>query len=389
MAPNRILFCGAAALALAACDGIPDFDLRNLGNGFDTSAAVANLPDRPAPDDRGVISYPNYQVVVARQGDTITTIANRVGLDAAELARYNGMDLNVPLRSEEVIALPRRVAEPAGGRIETFDITDVATTALDRVDSQAPTVTTLPSATPQAAPAPQAQSTAPAEPLQHKIAAGETIFSISRLYGVPVQNLAEWNGLGSDLTIREGAFLLIPQSNARPPAAVETLTEVITTPGTGSETPLPPSASQPLPEDDTTAEANAPDAPEAPDLGTQTTTETARLLRPVEGSVIRAYAPGRNEGIDIGVPAGTSVKAADGGTVAAVTTDTNGVAIVVIKHPDNLLTVYTNLEELTVSKNVTVARGQTIGSVSAGDPSFLHFEVRRGLQSVDPADFLP
>ena len=109
----------------------------------------------------------------------------------------------------------------------------------------------------------------------------------------------------------------------------------------------------------------------------------------MQGDIIRAYAAGRNEGIDIGVPAGTSVKAAASGTVAAVTTDTSGVAIVVLKHDGGLLTVYTNLEGLTVAKDASVSRGQVIGKVRAGDPSFLHFEVRRGLTSADPAEFLP
>jgi murein DD-endopeptidase MepM/ murein hydrolase activator NlpD len=89
------------------------------------------------------------------------------------------------------------------------------------------------------------------------------------------------------------------------------------------------------------------------------------------------------------VPPGTPVKAAAAGEVAAVTTDTSGVPIVVIKHADNLLTVYTNLEGLSIEKGDTVSRGQQIARVRDADPSFLHFEVRRGLQSVDPADFLP
>ena len=106
------------------------------------------------------------------------------------------------------------------------------------------------------------------------------------------------------------------------------------------------------------------------------------------GSVIRDYAPGKNEGIDIAASAGTTVKAADAGTVAAVTTDTSGTAIVVVKHAGNLLTVYTNLEGLSVSKGDSVTRGGTLGKVKSGDPSFVHFEVRRGLESVDPNDFL-
>ena len=115
----------------------------------------------------------------------------------------------------------------------------------------------------------------------------------------------------------------------------------------------------------------------------------SRLAAPVQGSIIRAYAPGSNEGVDFGVPAGTDVRAADAGSVAAVTTDTSGGSIVVIRHADGLLTVYTQMDNLTVQKDASVSRGQVIGKVRAGNPSFLHFEVRRGLKSVDPMDFLP
>ena len=381
LALNRLLWTGVATLTLVACDSIPDFDLRDLGNGFDTSAAVANLPDRPTPDERGVISYPNYQVVVAQPGDTIRTVATRLSLDTAELAAFNGIEPDIQLRRDEIIALPTRVSEPAVGPIQPLDITSVATTALDRLDGNQPSVSTLPAA--------PTQPTAAAEPIQHKVQAGETIFQIGRLYNVPVQNLTEWNGLGTDLTIREGQVLLIPQAGAQPPANVAT--EPVSEPGAGSETPLPPSSTAPLPAEDTVPLTVATPAPEAPNLGTATapTGSAARFVRPVEGSVIRAFAPGRNEGIDIGVAAGTAVKAADSGSVAAVTTDTNGIAIVVIKHADNLLTVYTNLEGLTVAKNDSVSRGQTIGTVKEGDPSFVHFEVRRGLEALDPADFLP
>ena len=75
--------------------------------------------------------------------------------------------------------------------------------------------------------------------------------------------------------------------------------------------------------------------------------------------------------------------------MAAVTTNTEGVQIVVIKHADDLLTVYTNLDNLSVAKDDAVSRGQVIGKVRPDDPSFLHFEVRRGMASADPTEFLP
>ena len=110
---------------------------------------------------------------------------------------------------------------------------------------------------------------------------------------------------------------------------------------------------------------------------------------PVQGSIIRTYNRGRNEGIDIGVPAGTSVKAAAAGTIAAITQNTNGAQIIVVRHTGNILTVYVNVDDLSVAKDDRVTQGQSIAKVAAGSPSFLHFEVRDGLESVDPADFLP
>lgn len=371
MAAHRYILMGTAALALSACDGLPDFDLRDLGNAFDTSASVENLPDRPAPDDRGVISYPNYQVVVARQDDTIETISSRLGLSSAEVAAFNGIEPDIKLRQNELIALPGRVSEPSPatgseitGPITPLNIESIATTALDRVEEEQPEAPATPAST--------SASNAGVEPIRHKVAAGETVFQISRRYNVPVRNIAEWNGLGPDLLVREDQFLLIPQGSTPVPADPVT-PAIAPAPVETPEVVTPPAA----PETDV-VEQPAP-----------ANTSTAPLIYPVEGPILRAYAAGSNEGIDISAPGGTNVRAADTGTVAAVTTDTSGTAIVVIRHESGLLTVYTNLENLTVSKNDRVAKGDNIGKVRDSEPGFLHFEVRRGLQSLDPVEFLP
>ncbi|WP_342070646.1 peptidoglycan DD-metalloendopeptidase family protein [Yoonia algicola] len=388
---RRVALTGMTLAALAACEGF-DADLRDIGNGFDTSAAVQTLPGRPRPDDRGVISYPNYQVVVAQRDDTIRGISIRLGLDPNALAEYNGIGPDVILRRDEIIALPSRVTEPspatgaiATGPIQPFDVTAVATSALDRADAAGTSVTATPIA--PAATTPAAPVVRGTEPIRHQVQRGETVFSISRLYNVPVTNISEWNGLNAEFTIREGQYLLIPQGGSAPVAA----TAVVTAPGAGTATPVPPSAARPLPSDaSATPIATAP-APATPDLGTTTAqpaSSAARFIMPIQGSIIRDYAPGTNEGIDIGASAGSDVRAAGSGTVAAVTTDTSGGAIVVLKHSDGLLTVYTQMEGLTVSKDDSVSRGQVIGKVRAASPSFLHFEVRRGLQSLDPNDFL-
>ena len=96
----------------------------------------------------------------------------------------------------------------------------------------------------------------------------------------------------------------------------------------------------------------------------------------------------RNEGIAIAAAAGTKVKAAEDGTVAAITRDTDQVPILVVRHANNLLTVYANIQNVTVSKGDRVTRGQTIAEVRDSTPPFLHFEVREGFESADPVDFV-
>ncbi len=378
---------GGAALALlaaAGCQRPVDLDLRDLSGGFSTTDAALAAPDRPAPDARGVISYPNYQVAVAQRDDTVAAIAARLGYDANELAAFNGVEPDAPLRRDEIIALPRPVAAAPAAPAPATDLAGLAAAAIDRAGPV--TTTPLAPASPAAAPVPFGTGGVPGgmEPIRHQVARGETAYSVARLYGVPVRTIAEWNGLGPDLAVREGQFLLVPPT---PAAAAPGPT---TQPGQGSPTPVPPSAAAPLPEE-APAPAAEPPAPLPQDLGAQQTTggDDARLVWPAEGPIIRAYAPGRNEGIDIGAPAGAEVRAADAGTVAAVTTNTDGIQIVVIRHASDLLTVYTHLERLTVEKDDQVSRGQVIGRVRAGDPTFLHFEVRRGMASADPADYLP
>jgi murein DD-endopeptidase MepM/ murein hydrolase activator NlpD len=393
------LLAGTSAGLLAACanPGL-DFDMRGAMGGFSTAdAALASLADRPRPDDRGVISYPNYQVVVARRGDTLADVANRVGVDLNTLARFNGMAPDVTLRQDEIVALPSRVAEPSAatgavstGPIQPVDITSLAGNAIDRAPEPAGVQTAaLPPAS-QPAATPPAQTGK--EPVRHKVERGETAYTIARLYNVPIKALADWNGLGADFAIREGQFLLIPVPKQNPPArsATQAQTAKPTLPGTGSPTPVPPSAAKPLPKDDTAGPLPAaqPSKPVA-NIGQVTKpASAAKMVTPVTGSIIRAYAKGRNEGINIKAAPGTAVKAADSGTVAAITKSAEGVPIVVVRHAGNLLTVYANVTDVSVSKGDSVARGQNIAKLRDGDDAYVHFEVRQGFDSVDPAPYL-
>lgn len=216
----------------------------------------------------------------------------------------------------------------------------------------------------------------------HTVVASETAWSIARRYGISVQELARANNLPETMSVRAGQRLTIPA------AAGGTAVAAVTPPGMGSATPRPPSASQPLPNEQTRpASAQTPQAA-APDLGSTRTAASGsgKFAMPAGGSIIRAYKKGTNEGIDIAAAPGSPVKAAGGGTVAAVTRDTDGVPIVVVRHDDGLMTVYAGVDKLSVGKGDRVSRGQNIGA--ARSSGILHFEVRNGFDSVDPEKYL-
>jgi murein DD-endopeptidase MepM/ murein hydrolase activator NlpD len=391
MARMRFLLVSSALIALTACTsqlGELDWDLRNGGGGLDTTAGAQASRARPSPDARGVLSYPGYQVALARRGDTVTTLAARVGIDPVELGRHNALIPTDPLREGEILALPRRVSDPAPGTAGSgiasgpIEVTALAGAAIDRAQTG-----TGQTGTAAAAPVPLPVAPAGPEPLRHQVKRGETAYSIARSYNVSARALADWNGLGPDLALREGQFLLIPTAAAPARPSVD---EVVPVPGQGSPTPTPPSAAKPLPDEKPApAAAAAPGTPASPNLGAERTGATAtKLAMPVAGKVIRPFSKGRNDGIDIAAAAGTPVAAAADGTVAAVTKDTGQVPIVVIRHADGLLTVYAGIDKLTVAKGNAVKRGQQIAVVRAADPAFLHFEVRRGVDAVDPMGFL-
>lgn len=377
------LLAASAVLAIAACSGPIDYDLRGaFGNAPSTAeAARAATAPRPSPDTRGIISYPSYQVAVARRGDTLASLAARIGADVNALARYNGIEPTDTLRDGEIIALPSRVAEPTGGPITpgTVDITALAGSAIDQADASVQTT----------ALSPAAKKPSGVEPVRHKVARGETAYSIARLYNVSVRSLADWNGLGSDFSVREGQFLLIPV--VLPQASTAPLSAIGETqmPGTGSPTPEPPSASQPLPDEETVPAAQPVTTTAAPDLSQDAKkTETGRMSFPVSGDIIREYSKGRNDGIDIAAAPGTRVNAAAAGTVAAITEDTNGVPIIVVKHPGNLLTVYSNVGNVTVAKGDSISRGGKLAEIRRDGTAAMHFEVREGFDSVDPMPYL-
>ena len=354
-----------------------DFDLR--GNEYDTSDAVRKaMKTRPLPDSRGIISYSTYEVAVARKGDTIKSIADRLGLKSQNIAAYNGMSSLEKLNDGQLISLPNRtdkrkfqLKNSTSNRNEV-NVTELASTAIESATNKKKVIK-------------KSTSEQENEPIRHKVSRGETAFTISRLYNVSIRSLADWNGLDSNYTIREGQYLLIPLPRDK------IVTEVATVkPGKNSKTPSPPSSAEALPEpipkenlETTSSKSKSSNQPENIEPS-----NTGQFSYPVNGKIIRDYVKNKTDGIDISAPEGTPIVAAEKGIVAAITSDTQEVPIIVLKHEGNLLTVYAGIGDISVKEKEKVLKSQLIGKIRPGNPSFLHFEIRRGFESIDPMEFL-
>ena len=109
-------------------------------------------------------------------------------------------------------------------------------------------------------------------------------------------------------------------------------------------------------------------------------------------SISQGFKSGGNDGINISVPEGTAVKAAEGGVVKYAGSEPKGYGkLVLIQHPNGFVSAYAHNGELDVKRGDTVKRGQTIakagqtGNVSSPQ---VHFELRKGSTPVDPTGYL-
>ncbi len=148
-------------------------------------------------------------------------------------------------------------------------------------------------------------------------------------------------------------------------------------------------------------EETAPAGTEVASLPPETATDAAPapvssnavFVAPVDGPVLRGYAPtggsNRNEGIDFSASAGTPVRAAGDGEVVLVSRSVGDLdTIVMVRHPNNLVTVYGRITGVTVARGETVSRGQNIGVVADRSEPSVQFQVRRGMQHTNPAEYL-
>lgn len=124
--------------------------------------------------------------------------------------------------------------------------------------------------------------------------------------------------------------------------------------------------------------------------------DSVKLRWPTTGRVIAGFG-GRpdgthNDGINLAVPLGTEVHAAESGVVAYSGSELKGYGnLVLLRHDNGWVTAYAHNDELLVKRGDKVKRGQVIakaGKTGSVDQPQVHFELRQGSKPVDPIPYL-
>jgi len=314
--------------------------------------------DVTGPAPAGHWTWNGGAPVTVRYGETIESIAHRHHVPASAIMQTNGIRDAAQIRPGQRLVIPRYVANG-------FETTTVA---------RAPV-----------------QSAGGGK--VHVVKSGDTLMSIARHNGVTVSSLAHANKLHTNTKLSIGDRLTIPPGG-HPVAAA-------------NPPPPPPKIAQPQtvkPEKVASLPVvqNAHVAKEEPRT-IETAVKTAEpsgampsFRWPVRGRVIAGFGSKpngtQNDGINLAVPEGTPIKAADDGVVAYAGNELKGYGnLVLIRHSNGFVSAYAHASELMVKRGDVIKRGQVIahaGQTGNVTSPQLHFEIRKGSTPVDPTQYL-
>jgi murein DD-endopeptidase MepM/ murein hydrolase activator NlpD len=307
--------------------------------------------------------------IIVGTSDTLDLLARRYNVSPAAILQANGYKGPRTLSPGQQLIIPHPTAAAAAPAL------------------------TVPASKPVAA--------ASAPPSVHVVNHGDTLLSIARRNHVSVAELARANGIAPTAKLPLGMKLAVPGAKtaalapAAQPAGATGVQPVAAS--------VPPTTKLAAVTSDPQQKARLAQATTVEDTAVETPVKAAEATGalptfrwPVRGKVITSYGAKTNgksnDGINLAVPEGTPVKAAEDGVVAYSGNELKGYGnLVLIRHTNGYVTAYAHASELLVKRGDTIKRGQIIAksgqSGEVGSPQ-LHFEIRKGSSPVDPLQFL-
>ena len=249
---------------------------------------------------------------------------------------------------------------------------------------------------------------------------GESLYGIARTYKVPFTELQQVNQIADARKVKPGTVIKVP--GIAPLAAAEALPQATTAaapaprvaqpaaPSFGQSTSAQPTVinanKQVAALNDKATDANSDTLPlpaskntkvaVAAPAAAEQASDSVKLRWPAMGKVIAGFG-GRpdgthNDGINVSVPLGTDVHAAESGVVAYAGSELKGYGnLVLIRHDNGWVTAYAHNDEQLVKRGDKIKRGQVIGKAGKTgtvDQPQVHFELRQGSKPVDPTPFM-
>jgi murein DD-endopeptidase MepM/ murein hydrolase activator NlpD len=310
--------------------------------------------------------------ITIQKGDTIDGLVTRYGVPAAAIAEANNIPNGAALKPGQRLVIPK------------YEVTGSTAPRAVSTASHAP------------APAIAAPATSSSQHV-HVVAPGETLMALSRKYHKPLGAIAKANNIEPHTMVKVGDRIVIPgigpQAAVKPSAAPAALAQAPKSPFAPKVASVP---AAPVAAPTAAAITPAAHEPEPPKAKADVTAAMPSFRWPVNGRVITAFGPKpsgqQNDGINVSVPEGTPIKAAEDGVVAYAGNELKTYGnLVLVRHSNGYVTAYAHASEIMVKRDDPVKRGQIIakagqtGSVAAPQ---LHFEIRKGSTPVDPAPFL-
>jgi murein DD-endopeptidase MepM/ murein hydrolase activator NlpD len=313
--------------------------------------------DRPRAAARG-------ETIQVQEGDTLYAISKRHGVSLAALIDVNGLGHGATIKPGQHLVLPAGAAP-------------VKALAEPSAPGRSPLV--------RAAISPSAATPVQAAGWEgrHTLKAGESLYGIARQHGVALAELQRVNGITEPTRVRAGTVLSVPGSapaEAAPPRVV---------PGTPGSVSQPRLLNPPAREEKPATTDRGSDATE---VAAEPSSAADRFRWPARGRVIASFGKRpdgtHSDGINIAVPQGTEIHAAESGRVAYAGNELKGYGnLVLIRHGNGWVSAYAHADQILVKRDDVVRRGQVIataGKTGTVDQPQLHFELRQGAKPIDP-----
>jgi murein DD-endopeptidase MepM/ murein hydrolase activator NlpD len=325
---------------------------------------------------------------VAKEGDTVQSIAERFQVDSEVITSFAGNNLaNGTVAAGEAVLVP-------GGMMPPRDIAVMYTVrkgdTLKRIGARygidVPTIiyaNDIPD--PDSLTIGSELRLLPVPGIEYTVAKGDTLFSIADKLGVSAEMILDYppNNLHADSVLQIDAKIMVPGGS--PPVVMAARVA----PPDRSEDPAP----QPKSKQATTSKAAArPAAPVKPKPEPQPAPKppaankpqsgTGHMIWPVRGTITQYYSS-RHNGLDIATRAGTPIHAADSGKVIWSGWRTDGLGYcVMIDHLNGLTTIYGHMiRQPPVRVGQYVSQNQVIGYIGSTGRStgpHVHFMVKSG-----------